>query len=289
MAAIIARVQSRTWDHYPMLIMTDEEGGGVQRLTNVIGSIPWAKTMGKNLTASQITGIGTRIGSSMLAAGVTTDLAPVLDVDASTVEPGALNPDGLRSFSGLPAAVALDGVAFMDGLSSAHVTAIVKHFPGLGGSSRNTDYGPATTQAWSVLEKTALAPFESAIASGAPGVMLANASVPGLTSIPASLSATVVQVLRHQLGFRGLIMTDSLSAGAISALGLSVANAAVKALVAGANIVLYGSPGSAASSLAIAHQISDAVVSAVLSVVLTRSVLIGDAAHILTMRNTFSC
>lgn len=289
MAATISRVQLRTWDKFPMMVMTDEEGGGVQRLTNVVGSIPWAQTMGRNLNASQIMGEGSRIGAALLANGVNVDLAPVLDIDARSVEPGAGDPDGLRSFGATPGVVAADGTAFMAGLTKANVTSVVKHFPGLGGSSRNTDYGPATTEPWPVLEKTALVPFENAIAHGAEAVMLSNASVPGLTPLPASLSPVVVQYLRQRLGFRGLIITDSLSAGAIGALHLAVPAAAVKALLAGANMVLYGSPTSAASSLALAQRTSAALVSAVTSGAMPRSTLVNDAARIVATRNTVSC
>lgn len=289
MASTISKVQARTLDKYPMMVMTDEEGGGVQRLTNVIGSIPWAKTMGKNLDAARIASEGQRIGAALLGAGVSVDLAPVLDVDARNVQPGADDPDGLRSFSGTPSVVATDGSAFMTGLAAADVTSVVKHFPGLGGSSRNTDYGPATTLPWSVLKTTGLVPFESAIASGARAVMMSNASVPGLTPLPAGIAPVAVAYLRQALGFRGLIMTDSLSAGAISALRLSVPAAAVRALQAGDNMVLYGLPGSVASSLALARSISNALVAAVTSGVLSRSTLVGDAAQVVATRNHVPC
>ena len=199
MGSVLARVQARTLSKLPMLVMTDEEGGGVQRLTNVVGSIPWAQTMGKNLSPSRIYAEGSRIGTSLLNAGVNTDLAPVLDVDGRSVEPGVADPDGYRSFSGKPSVVAADGTAFMKGLAAADVTSVVKHFPGLGGASRNTDYGPARTEPWSLLKSTGLVPFESAIDNGASAVMLSNASVPGLTSLPASLSPVVVQELRQTL------------------------------------------------------------------------------------------
>jgi len=289
LAKTLALVQARSLDTYPLMVMTDEEGGGVQRLTNIIGSIPWAQTMGKNLSPSRIKAEGVRIGAALLAAGVNVDLAPVLDVDGRAVEPGASNPDGFRSFSGNPSVVARDGTAFMSGLQSSSVTAIVKHFPGLGGSSRNTDYGPASTLPWSVLQKNGLVPFETAIANGAKGVMLSNASIPGLTSLPASLSLVVVQQLRRTLGFQGLIMTDSLSAGAISALHLSVAEAALKALQAGDNMVLFGSATSPTASLNAAALVSTSLASAVASGALQRSTLQTDAAHVLATRNVLSC
>ncbi len=288
-SATIARVQARALHGFPMLIMTDEEGGGVQRLTNVIGSIPWAATMGRNLTPQRIEGLATRIGKSMLNAGVTVDLAPVLDVDGRRVEPGRANPDGLRSFSGSPAVVARDGTAFMRGLVAANVTAVVKHFPGLGGSSQNTDYGAATTLPWAQLEKTGLIPFEIAINAGARAVMLSNATVPGLTSLPSSLSPVVVQVLRGRLGFTGLVMTDALTAGAISAIHLSPQLAALKALQAGADMVLAGSPSSPSASLVLAHSMASAIVTGVNTGTLSMTQLRGAAAQVLATRNLLSC
>jgi beta-N-acetylhexosaminidase len=289
MAGIVARLQAQTLDRYPMLIMTDEEGGGVERLTNVVGSFPWAQTMGKTMSAAQITATGLRVGKALKEAGVNMDLAPVLDVDGRSVQPGASDPDGLRSFGGSPSLVASDGTAFMAGLTEAKVTSVVKHFPGLGGASRNTDYGPATTKPWSVLKNTALVPFERAIADGVPALMLSNASVPGLTTLPASLSPVVVHELRETLGFKGLLVTDSLSAGAISALHLSAAQAAVKALSAGADLILAGSAGTPLASETFAKDISRSIVSAVAHGVLARSTLVGAAAQVLATRNALTC
>jgi beta-N-acetylhexosaminidase len=217
------------------------------------------------------------------------DLAPVLDVDGRSVEPGEADPDGLRSFGGSPSLVATDGTAFMEGLSDANLTSVLKHFPGLGGASRNTDYGPATTKPWSVLKVTALVPFEKAIAAGAPAVMLSNASVPGLTTLPAGISPAVVRELRQNLGFKGLLVTDSLSAGAISALHLSAAQAAVKALAAGADLILAGSAGTPAAEVTFAKDISRSIVSAVVHGVLARSTLVAAVAQVLATRNTLTC
>ena len=289
MAGIVAHLQTLTPDKYPMLIMTDEEGGGVERLTNVVGSFPWAQTMGKTMTAAQITATGLRAGKALKAAGVNMDLAPVLDVDGRSVERGVPDPDGFRSFGGSPSLVATDGTAFMEGLIEAKVTVVVKHFPGLGGASRNTDYGPATTKPWSVLKGTALVPFERAIAVGVPALMLSNASVPGLTTLPAGLSPVVILELRQNLGFKGLLVTDSLSAGAISARHLSAAQAAVKALAAGADLILAGSAGTPAASETFAKDISRSIVSAVVHGALARSTLVDAAAQVLATRNTLTC
>ena len=289
MATTMTALQRKTPSHLSMMVMTDEEGGGVRRLQNLVGPFPWPQDMGRTMTPRQITAVGARVGTALSAAGVNTDLAPVVDLDARRVWPGPTNPDGLRSFGAAPLKTSVDATAFMNGLSSANVLAVVKHFPGLGGSNTNTDYGPATTKPWSVLQRTGLIPFERAIAAGAAAVMLSNAVVPGLSTVPAGLSPEVVAALRGALGFQGLIMTDSLSAGAISALHLTVPAAAVRALSAGVDQILFGGASSVASSLATAQAISTAIQAAVANGTLPGARLIDAAAHVVAAHNVLSC
>jgi len=289
MPQVLATLQRERPGHYAWMVMTDEEGGGVERLTNLVGSFPWAQTMGKNLTVRQITAIARRVGAALAAAGVNTDLAPVLDVDARVQYPGAANPDGYRSFSGVPSIAAADGTAFMKGLQESGVLSVVKHLPGLGYATRNTDYGPAATLSWAKLQTTGLVPFRQAIASGATAVMMSNARIPGLTPLPAGISAVAVKALRTTLGFKGLIVTDSLSAGAISALHLAEPAASVLALAAGDDLILFGSPTSVPASLALAAKISNAIVSAVAKGTLPRATLIAAAAQDLAARNQLTC
>ncbi len=289
MSQVLTTLQRERPGHFAWMVMTDEEGGGVERLTNVVGSFPWAQTMGKNLDAARVTAIARRVGTALSAAGVNTDLAPVLDVDGRAQYPGEANPDGYRSFSGVASIAATDGTAFMKGLQQAGVLSVVKHFPGLGYSTRNTDYGPAATLSWSKLRTTGLVPFRQAIANGAGAVMMSNARIPGLSSLPAGLSPVVVQYLRTTLGFKGLIVTDSLSAGAISALHLAEPAASVLALTAGDDLILFGSPTSVAASLALAAKISTAIVNAVTQGTLAKSTLIAAAAQDLAARNQLIC
>ncbi|HVA52987.1 MAG TPA: glycoside hydrolase family 3 N-terminal domain-containing protein [Acidimicrobiales bacterium] len=288
-AGVVATLQRETPDKYEMLVMTDDEGGAVRRLTNVLVTAPWAQTMGKNLTPAQITAEGKKVGLSLASAGVNTDLAPVLDVDGRAVYPGATNPDGYRSFGGVPTNVASDGVAFLNGLREAGVTAVVKHFPGLGGSTGNTDYGPAATVPWATLNKTGLVPFAAAVRDGATAVMVSNATVPGLSTLPSSISPVVMQVLRQQLGFGGLIMTDALGAGALSAIHLGVPAASVRALQAGADLTLESTPPSPAASLRTAQLTSNAIQRAVSDGALSLATLQGAAAQVLASRNQVSC
>lgn len=231
-----------------MLVMTDEEGGEVQRLLPDVTSMPWPRTMAGTMTPAQVEALAHSVGAEMRALGVDMDLAPVLDLDGGPAL-SASDPDGPRSFSTDPAIASAYGQAFLSGLDESGVTGVVKHFPGLGESTGNTDYGPAATQPYASLEAAGLLPFEKAIGAGARAVMVANASVPGLTATPASLSPAVITgLLRDQLHFGGLVMTDSLSAGAISSAGYTVASAAVAAVEAGADMVLFGSTLTAADS-----------------------------------------
>ena len=137
---------------------------------------------------------------------------------------------------------------------------VVKHFPGEGSASGNTDDAPASTPPIGQLESADLLPFEAAIKAGLPAVMVGNATVPGLTSMPASLSSSVIEGLLHeQLGFNGLVITDSLSAGAISEIGLSIEQASVDAIAAGADMVLFNSNTPVSDSQSIVQQIVAAV------------------------------
>jgi beta-N-acetylhexosaminidase len=268
-------------------VMTDEEGGLVQRMANLVGDVPAPRLMGETMTAAGIDSLAFGLGRRLRAAGVTMDLAPVLDVDGG-VGPNARDPDGTRSFSPIESVAARDGVAFARGLQRGGVVAVAKHFPGLGGASGNTDDGPAATVPWPNLERSGLKPFEAAISSGIDAVMVSNASVPGLVSIPASLSSQVVTtVLRGELGFKGLVMTDSLSALAIRDIGLSVPQATLEALEAGEDLVLYQAPGPSPDALT--NQIIATVVQAVRSGVFLRSQLQSEVGYVLAAKHENLC
>jgi beta-N-acetylhexosaminidase len=239
------------------------------------------------MTPAQIRQLATNLAVRMRAAGVTMDLAPVLDVDGG-VGPNNQDPDGTRSFSPDEKVAAADGLAFADGLEAGGIVPVVKHFPGLGGATGNTDVVSASTPAWSTLQKVGLVPFEGAVAANVPAVMIANATVPGLTGMPASISENVIDgVLRDELGFKGLVITDSLSAISLSAIGYSVPAATVAALEAGADMILFNADASAVEELT--NQIVSAVVSAVGAGKLTRSQLVGAVAHILTTKGVQVC
>jgi beta-N-acetylhexosaminidase len=287
LAGSLARLVASAPGGIAPFVMADEEGGGVQRLSNVVGVLPSARQMGATMSAAQIQQLGLRTGQRLRAAGVTMDLAPVLDLDGGQ---GPNNADaiGTRSFSTNEKTASADGLAFAAGLSAGGVVPVVKHFPGLGGATANTDVAPASTRAWSVLQGQDLLPFAAAVNTGLPAVMVSNARVPGLSTIPASVSSAVVTgVLRQRLGFAGLVLTDSLSAGALSDAGYSVVSASVQALTAGADMVLFTAAANAVSGQT--GQIVDAIVAAVGSGALSRARLTDAVAHILAAKHVNLC
>ena len=217
-------------------IATDEEGGSVARLAYVIGFLPSARQMAAQWTPAHVQAVMAAHAAAMWNLGVIMDLAPVLD----TANPNnAIAEENQRSFSETGQTTAAYGIAFANGLRASGVVPVAKHFPGLGHASANTDLGPAADPSLAQLEANDLIPFEQAIARGVPAIMVSHASVPGLTgTVPASLSPATYLFLRNNLHFKGVTMTDSLGAGAISAAGYSQASAAVAAIEAGANMVM---------------------------------------------------
>ncbi|MFF8025700.1 glycoside hydrolase family 3 N-terminal domain-containing protein [Streptomyces sp. NPDC007896] len=283
----LTALKSHVPGHLGLLVMTDEEGGGIQRMSNLVGSLPWPAYMGAHWTPAQIQQNVTKVATKMAAAQVNMDLAPVVDVDGRNVAPSRTNPDGWRSFSGNTAVVSKAGVAYVNGLRAGGVIPVVKHFPGLGGSSYNSDFGPARTLPWSTLQKVGIPPFTAAIKAGAPAIMVSNNIVPGLGTNPASLSPTVISSeLRGKLGFKGLVVTDSLSAKAISAAGFSIPAAAVQALRSGADMVMFDLGGNVSSQTS---SIASAITNAVGGGHLARSRLIDAAGHVLAVRHVNLC
>src|SRR5947209_3610981 len=215
---------------------TDEEGGTVQRLACVIGSLPSARLMAAEWTTSQVQANLAAHGAAMGSLGVTMDLAPVMDTSPAN---WPYNDESDRSFSDNYSTVTANGLAFANGLQSAGIVPVVKHFPGLGHAVGNTDQGPATDPPLATLQGDDLLPFGQAINAGLPVVMVGHPSVPGLTGmVPASLSPATYQYLRTTLHFAGVAMTDSLAAGAIADFGYSQPSAAVAAIEAGADMAM---------------------------------------------------
>ncbi len=228
----LAALQAEARVH--VLMATDEEGGGVARLADVIGSMPWPRQMAGTMTPEQVRTLVTERAKAMAGLGIDMDLAPVLDT-ASNSDP--VDEEALRSFSEDGSTAASYGLAFIAGLRAGGVIATAKHFPGLGHANADTDLGPATDPPLSELVGNDLVPFRAAIADGVGSVMMSNVTEPSWGSLPASLNPNAYSYLRS-LGFGGVIITDALNAGAIRDAGYSAPQAVVKAIEAGADIAM---------------------------------------------------
>jgi beta-N-acetylhexosaminidase len=267
------------------LIMTDEEGGAVQRMPNLVGPLASPREMAASLNPDGVRQLGEATGHKLIANGVDVDLAPVLDL-ASGPGPDAQHTDGPRSFSPDPGVAASYGLGFAQGLLAAGVLPVVKHFPGEGQATANSDDAPALTPALPALDGSDLVPFGDAVRAQLPAVMVGNATIPGLTSGPASLSSTAIGgLLVRQLGFGGLVLTDSLSAKSITATGLDVPHATVQAVAAGADMVLYDLSAPLSGPAAIVNQLTAAVSDGTLPL----SRLDDAAGHVLSAKRVKLC
>ena len=220
------------------LVASDEEGGRVQRLAPVIYPLPSAETVGRTRTPAQAQSLAYDYSRRMRALGVDMALAPVADLGIRGYYMESLD----RAFSANPSTAGQYATAWHRGAAAARVAAVVKHWPGHG-QATDTHTGAATTPPLSTLEARDMVPFRAAFSAGVPAVMVGHLNVPGLTErgVPASLSPNAMRYLREQAGNR-LIVTDSLSMGAVTtALGLSVPEAAVRSLRAGADMAMINS------------------------------------------------
>ncbi len=237
----LAQVKAEALGGIAPLVMSDEEGGAVQRVADLVGSMPSAQAMAATLTTDQVRTLAANTARRLVANGVTMDLAPDVDL-APGLGAVVSHSDSRRSFSADPALTTSYGVAFARGMVDGGVIPVLKHFPGEGHANASTDFGAADTPPLSSLEGSDLVPFEAAIKAGLPAIMVGNATVPGLSDGPASLSAEAVTgLLRQRLGFHGLVLSDSLTAGAISVTRLDLGQAAVAAIKAGVDMVIVGS------------------------------------------------
>lgn len=288
LAAQLSALDAQAPSGLAPIAMADEEGGAIQSVANLAGNLPWPRVMGQTMTPAQVQSLAAQVGAGMRRAGLGMDLAPVLGIDAGP-GPSQRYPIGARSFGASPAVVEQYSMAFARGLEQAGVVPVVKHFPGLGRASYNTDFGTAYTPSLASLQGWDLKPFVHAINSGVPAVMVSDAIVPGLTRGPASLSSAAIKgLLRGQLGFKGLVVTDSLSAVAVSNTGLSLPQAAVKAVQAGVQMLLFTAPAGETS-----NQASEAVISALYKAVrsgaISETTLVSAVAAVLEVKGVNLC
>jgi beta-N-acetylhexosaminidase len=217
------------------LIMTDQEGGTVTRLPGPVSSLPGGIEFHGN--ADWARRVARRTGAAMRRMGLNVDLAPVADVD-TVGDAGVIGP---RSFGSRPGVVSRLVGAQICGYHRSGVGATVKHFPGHGSTRVDShDSLPTlhlTKRRW---RQVHLPPFQEGIRDGVDLVMAGHLAYPALdgSGTPASLSRPMVTGwIRHRLGYHGVVITDALDMGALSAYGSS-GEIAVRAVQAGVDLLL---------------------------------------------------
>ncbi|HEY4221559.1 MAG TPA: beta-N-acetylhexosaminidase, partial [Myxococcota bacterium] len=224
----------------PMFVAVDQEGGNVVRLKKDATILPSAMALGAANDPELARRAGQALGKDLRIFGFNMNLAPVLDVNS--------NPDnpviGIRSFGEMPNAVAELGVAYVQGIQSEGVLAVAKHFPGHGDTSTDSHYQlPILPHDKQRLDEVELLPFSRAFSEGLDAIMTAHIALPALgddgeKNLPATLNQRVLTgLLRNELGYDGLVITDGLEMQGIVA-RFGAGEAAVRAIVAGADVVM---------------------------------------------------
>jgi beta-N-acetylhexosaminidase len=255
LAGLTARLRSAAAEP---LIAIDEEGGDVTRIGHLAGSrYPGNAALGAVDDVALTQAVYRALGTELAALGINVDLAPSVDVNTATDNPVI----GTRSFGSDTGLVARHAAAAVTGLQAAGVAACAKHFPGHGGTRTDTHDSVATVDvSLRLLAQRDLPPFEAAIAAGVRAIMPGHLRVPELTGDqPASLSAAALTgLLRGELGFTGVIISDALEMRAVSG-PFGMPEAAVRAVVAGTDLICLGRDQDQPAYLAV----RDALVAAV--------------------------
>ncbi|MFD1928571.1 beta-N-acetylhexosaminidase [Sporosarcina siberiensis] len=220
----------------PMFFSIDQEGGRVSRLPKQVEKLPTSEEIGKVNDSQYAFNIGRALGMELVEFGFNMNFAPVLDVNSNPNNPVI----GNRSFSADPKVVSSLGVQTMKGIEKENVIPVVKHFPGHGDTSVDSHLElPKVNKTMMELEQLELIPFKKAIEENADVIMIAHILLPELDKIsPASMSEPIItNLLRNELGFNGIIMTDDLTMKAITN-HYGIAHAAVESFKAGSDILL---------------------------------------------------
>jgi beta-N-acetylhexosaminidase len=229
--------------HPGLITAIDQEGGRVARLTEDKGfsEFPGGMALGATGDPEVARQVARAIAGELKALGLNTDFAPVLDVNNNYKNPVI----GIRSFGSDPAQVASYGVAFLEGLQGEGVLAFGKHFPGHGDTAVDSHLSlPVVPHARERLEAVEFVPFKAAMKAGVAGIMSAHVSFPAIESVvpdlPATLSPRVLTgLLRDEMGYTGLVATDSIEMGALAQSGYAIPLAPAMALQAGADLLLF--------------------------------------------------
>jgi beta-N-acetylhexosaminidase len=223
-------------DHIPPFVALDQEGGNVMRVSDQVVRLPGNMALGATRSAELAYAAGRAQGEDLQRLGFNMNLAPVLDVNLNPQNPVI----GIRSYGDSVSLVSEMGRAFARGQQEAGLVTVAKHFPGHG--STGTDSHEALPVMHETREEVLaqMEPFRAVLQEGLDGLMTAHVAIPRLTGdeVPATLNPRVLEgLLRRELGFDGLVLTDELEMEAIVQ-RYGVGRAAVLAVKAGADMVL---------------------------------------------------
>ena len=248
------------------VIAIDEEGGDVTRLAHLTGSpYPGNAALGAVDDVALTRAVYRALGTDLAAVGINVDLAPSVDVNTAAGNPII----GTRSFGASTALVSRHAAAAVHGLQSAGVAACAKHFPGHGSTREDSHHMVATIDGdLTRVRERDMPPFAAAIAAGVAAIMPGHLRLPGVTGdLPATQSvAALGWLLRGELGFTGVIISDALEMRAVSKRN-GITDAAVRAVAAGVDLLCLGRDQDEEAYLAVR-----AAITAAAACLLTRSV-----------------
>ena len=270
----LQQLSMQTEPAVPLFVAVDQEGGD-------IASAPWvapqpaAAEVGSRGDPSEARDIAATMGRQLLRAGVNTDLAPVVDTGFGAAI-------GNRSYGEDPELVARMGAAAVEGFEEAGVVSAAKHFPNHGSATSDSHVSlPVIRHDAKTLQSYDLPPFEAAIEAGVPMVMVGHLVYPTIDPHdPVSLSRDAMGMLREDLGFDGVIVTDDLAMTGAKG-GGTPAEAAVEAVEAGADLLLVSSPPQQQADA------YDAVVAAVESGEIPRARIEKSVERLLTVKEGY--
>lgn len=231
----LQRLSLDTEPSIPLFVAVDQEGGTVQHAPWVTRE-PSAEAVGRTGDPHEAYSIAEQMGTELRRAGVNTDLAPVVDTGFGAAI-------GSRSYGDDPALVSKMGAAAVQGFEKSGIVSTAKHFPNHGAANVDSHTAlPVVNHDAATVRSYDLPPFKAAIEAGVPMVMAGHLVYPAIDpDRPASLSPAAMKVLRKELGFDGVIVTDDLGMAGASQ-GGTPASAAVEAVKAGADLLLISSP-----------------------------------------------
>jgi beta-N-acetylhexosaminidase len=239
-AALVGALRGAAPADLPLLVSIDQEGGLVQRLRNIATDWPAMLAVGGAGDVTRTQHVGRALGEELAALGIGWDFAPVLDVHTNAANPVI----GNRAFGVTPEAVAAHALAFWRGLRAAGVLGCGKHFPGHGDTRTDSHLElPVVAHDPERLRAVELAPFAAAARAGMEAFMTAHVLFPALDpDRPATLSRRILtDVLRGELGFRGVIVSDDLGMKAVAD-RYPIEELAVGSIEAGADHLLIREP-----------------------------------------------